>query len=372
MQYIVGTNKNQATECVTTKPKGSVRTFMLKCMKVETKTHAARNSKAKPGKKLSVLKVLPLTFDLYVSWLKAHPSLIKLTGLIFAATINAITKVRTVMTSAIDGAIMLAKNSATPHETTEVRKNFRFHLLPSESNALTNVFAFVVEQGAFAFSKADFSFKSIFAKSFIILSKPLKSSILMIAKIPYFFKKIVHLTGIILLFVYTERSAQASDITLSNAQKKGYIKNLMNEAEKQYEIPSGILMAIAKVESNVKLYSLNINGKPRIASTQNEAIQIAKQSIKSGISNVDIGIMQLNYYWHGKEFENIEDMIKPEKNIAYAASYLKSLKDQHGSWRKAIRYYHSAKRELNGKYSKKVILTWLKRDRNSLNEAENV
>ncbi|MGV2433258.1 MAG UNVERIFIED_CONTAM: transglycosylase SLT domain-containing protein [Rickettsiaceae bacterium] len=146
----------------------------------------------------------------------------------------------------------------------------------------------------------------------------------------------------------------------------------MNDAEKKYGIPSGILMAISRVESGMNIFSLNINGRPYIAKSQNEAVKIIKQSISSGISNVDIGIMQINYRWHGKEFASLEDMLKPSQNIDYAAAYLRILKEQHGSWKKAIRYYHSAQVELGKKYSQKVILTWINRHKNSTYEGKNV
>jgi hypothetical protein len=35
------------------------------------------------------------------------------------------------------------------------------------------------------------------------------------------------------------------------------------------------------------------------------------------------------------------------------------LQQEHGDWRKAIGYYHSAKSEYNRKYSRKVLISWL-------------
>ena len=69
--------------------------------------------------------------------------------------------------------------------------------------------------------------------------------------------------------------------------------------------------------------------------------------------------MQLNYRWHGGEFDSLVEMLTPESNINYAAKLLGSLYAQHGTWHKAVRYYHSATPEHHRKYSRKVVLCWL-------------
>ncbi|MGX6960904.1 MAG: transglycosylase SLT domain-containing protein [Rickettsia endosymbiont of Pentastiridius leporinus] len=139
------------------------------------------------------------------------------------------------------------------------------------------------------------------------------------------------------------------------------IPQLIQQVEEQQNIPSGLLAAIANVESGLKPYAIGISGKYIKASSKEEAKQIIKQYLAKGITNIDIGIMQINWRWHSKEFDqNLDDMLNPSQNIIYAAELLKALHTKHQSWQKAVRYYHSAKDEYHRKYSKAVLVSWLK------------
>jgi soluble lytic murein transglycosylase-like protein len=72
--------------------------------------------------------------------------------------------------------------------------------------------------------------------------------------------------------------------------------------------------------------------------------------------NVDIGIMQINWLWHGKNVPSIERLFDPDFNIAYAAAYLASLSQEHG--RLAIGYYHSFTPRLYESYIQRVALRY--------------
>jgi hypothetical protein len=138
---------------------------------------------------------------------------------------------------------------------------------------------------------------------------------------------------------------------------------LIQKIEKEHEIPSGLLAAIASVESGLKPYAIGVSGKSVKASSKEEAKKIIKQYLAKGITNIDIGIMQINWRWHSKEFnQNLDDMLNPSQNIIYAAQLLKSLHVKHQSWQKAVRHYHSAKNEYHRKYSKAVLVSWLKQN----------
>ena len=58
-------------------------------------------------------------------------------------------------------------------------------------------------------------------------------------------------------------------------------------------------------------------------------------------------------------------MISPVKNIDYAARFLKKLHKRHGSWEKAVKYYHSSKSKFNVKYYRKVKAVWKKENNES-------
>ncbi|MBO9471734.1 transglycosylase SLT domain-containing protein [Endozoicomonas sp. G2_2] len=58
------------------------------------------------------------------------------------------------------------------------------------------------------------------------------------------------------------------------------------------------------------------------------------------IDNVDIGLMQVNWRWHGKEFSSIDQMSQTHANVMYAAQMLRSQIKQYGLFR-GVGYYHS-------------------------------
>lgn len=85
-----------------------------------------------------------------------------------------------------------------------------------------------------------------------------------------------------------------------------------------------------------------------------------KRELAKGNNNIDVGVMQVNLRWHGDKFASLEEKLQPLENIDYAAKLLCDLKKRYGSWHKAVRYYHSASPAHHKKYSRKVLLSWLK------------
>lgn len=136
------------------------------------------------------------------------------------------------------------------------------------------------------------------------------------------------------------------------------IEQLIQTTERQYGIPSGLLAAIAQVESGMNAHAINVKGKAVTSSSSHEAFSLINDARNNGINNIDVGVMQINYRWHGGEFDSIEEMLNPKRNITYAAKLLKSLKARHGTWYQAIKYYHSAKPEYHKIYSRKVVMQW--------------
>lgn len=134
---------------------------------------------------------------------------------------------------------------------------------------------------------------------------------------------------------------------------------LIAQIEEKHNIPSGLLEAIAIVESQLKPYAICAEGLSITPQSQAEAVKIVENLRSKGVNNIDLGVMQINLYWHGKRFKNIESMLTPKDNIEYAAKFLNELYQQHGNWNLAVRHYHSAKREHNNKYSRKIIIAWL-------------
>lgn len=59
-------------------------------------------------------------------------------------------------------------------------------------------------------------------------------------------------------------------------------------------------------------------------------------------ANIDVGLTQINWYWHGRRFDRIEDLFDARLNAYYGAHYLRGLIDRFGL-SAGIGRYHSQK-----------------------------
>ena len=171
-----------------------------------------------------------------------------------------------------------------------------------------------------------------------------------ISKFSFISKRIITLCTVMTIFC---------GWNVSQASSREEILTIISQKEQAYNIPSGLLLAIAKTESNLKPLALNISGYSVLPQDKSSALKTIRKALNKGINNIDIGIAQINYKWHQDKFDSIESMLLPELNINYAASLLDALKTQHGDWHKALRHYHSAKPSYHRDYSRKVVLCWL-------------
>lgn len=83
-------------------------------------------------------------------------------------------------------------------------------------------------------------------------------------------------------------------------------------------------------------WTLNVNEKKAGVKTgsrrymnQQAAEDALQELIVNGIRNVDVGIMQINLYWHGDKVKNQLDLLDPVINIGVAVQYLKQLNQKN-------------------------------------------
>lgn len=127
-------------------------------------------------------------------------------------------------------------------------------------------------------------------------------------------------------------------------------------------LPNGLLPAIARVESGTRTdqgrrawpWTLNQGGDGSFHATKAEALAHLDGILATGVRNVDLGCMQLNWRWHGDAFPDAATMMDPQHNTRYAAAFLKDLHAKHGSWTQAIAHYHSADPRRGAAYAAKV------------------
>ena len=101
-------------------------------------------------------------------------------------------------------------------------------------------------------------------------------------------------------------------------------------------------------------WTLNVNekkagvktGSRRYANRQS-AENALQELIVNGIRNVDVGIMQINLYWHGDKVKNQLDLLDPAVNLAVAAKYLKQINQKDVA--KLVASYHAPTNPVRGR-----------------------
>lgn len=142
---------------------------------------------------------------------------------------------------------------------------------------------------------------------------------------------------------------------------------LLEKAERLYNIPPHLLQAIALTESGRSLrnshfipwpWTINVNGKGYFFRSKEEAIQATRRFQNQGIRSIDVGCMQINLHHHPHAFASLEDAFDPAINIRYGAQFLRRLKAQKGGWHLAIAHYHSSNPVHYEAYRQRVLKQW--------------
>ena len=111
-------------------------------------------------------------------------------------------------------------------------------------------------------------------------------------------------------------------------------------------------------------WTLNVDGQAKYFKTKKEALNFLISNFNKS-KNIDVGCMQISTKYHSQEFINISDIIDPEKNVEYAAKYLRQLYNTHKTWNEAVARYHSSVPARKKTYLSKVHYFWKKLRQNS-------
>ncbi len=143
---------------------------------------------------------------------------------------------------------------------------------------------------------------------------------------------------------------------------------LARAAEKALGIPEHLLRAVGVVESGRYdrtlgraepwPWTINAAGKGATFRTKAEAVAEVARLQNEGVSSIDVGCMQVNLAYHGDAFESLDDAFDPVMNVAYAAHFLDTLKQERGSWSAAVAAYHSSTPKRALPYRQKVVQAW--------------
>ena len=158
-----------------------------------------------------------------------------------------------------------------------------------------------------------------------------------------------------------------SHASIASAQNTGNLcLDAARLAEQAAGLPEKLLVAISLTESGrtdngtfaAWPWTVNVSGNGTFLPTREAGVHLAEKSQARGITNIDVGCMQINLEYHGRAFNSVDQAMDPIENTAYAAAFLSELYMRHGSWGKAVAYYHSAKPERAAAYQNRVLTHW--------------
>ena len=147
------------------------------------------------------------------------------------------------------------------------------------------------------------------------------------------------------------------------------------QLEKSENIPTHLLTAISLAETGrwqkgskeiiAWPWTVTANGKGQHFDTKEEALAEVEILLTEGMSNIDVGCMQINLKYHENAFESLSRALDPKTNAEYAAKFLKKLYAKKKNWMKAVGSYHSNTPDKNLKYRARIIRLWNKARRSA-------
>lgn len=137
----------------------------------------------------------------------------------------------------------------------------------------------------------------------------------------------------------------------------------------RYAIPAAMLYAVALAESGKRIsslsarrpwpWTLNIAGEGRYYPTRLVAWRALEATLAAGETNIDIGLMQVNWYYHRQRLGNPWLALQPEHNLSVAAEILKSCYAERGDWWGSIGCYHAPNHASRAnRYTERVRAAW--------------
>ena len=137
----------------------------------------------------------------------------------------------------------------------------------------------------------------------------------------------------------------------------------------KYGVPVALFYAVALAESgkSIKLksrrrpwpWTLNIAGEARYFKTRWQAWLALELSLRSGQHSVDIGLMQVNWRFHGQRLGNSWLALEPHHNLSVGAEILKNCYAKRRDWWASVGCYHApSDSDRARRYQARVAAHW--------------
>lgn len=119
----------------------------------------------------------------------------------------------------------------------------------------------------------------------------------------------------------------------------------MARAARVHNVPLSVFYAVGLTETgrrgSLQPYAMNIEGKAYFGADLADGMRRFDEARRQNVRLIDIGCMQINHHYHGRNFRSVADMFTPSRNVEYAALFLKKLRQQEPSWTLAVARYHA-------------------------------
>lgn len=140
------------------------------------------------------------------------------------------------------------------------------------------------------------------------------------------------------------------------------------KAERQWNLPTGLLAAIGSVEtgrldtSGLHLrawpWSINADGWGYFAANKTEAMRVVRSLQARGAHFIDVGCFQVDLAYHPYAFASLDEAFDPDMNAGAASRILSLGRFGAAGWNQAVAAYHSASLLRGGWYLQRVLSAW--------------
>ena len=108
----------------------------------------------------------------------------------------------------------------------------------------------------------------------------------------------------------------------------------------RYNVPKPLALAIARKESAMEPWIMNIEGRTVRNASREDAIALSRAALRAGLS-FDIGVMQVNSQWLRRYNLPLEAVMDPRGNIQVGTWILGQEIKRHGLTWRAVAAYHT-------------------------------
>ncbi|MHB8408373.1 MAG: transglycosylase SLT domain-containing protein [Acidiferrobacterales bacterium] len=134
------------------------------------------------------------------------------------------------------------------------------------------------------------------------------------------------------------------------------VNTLIRMEAKASGVPWPVLWGVVREESRGWPWTIDVEGHAHTYADRAVMEQALKFWLGKGLTNVDVGLAQINWGWHGKAFDwNVAAAVDPIRNLRTAAHILYRDHAKLGGWGAAVAAYHGGAAAQQRRYAQGVL-----------------